>query len=148
MVWFASLTDGGEQITAEQDRIPLIILGLNGVIGQTVLFNVEPMALKIDSELAILPKRVDIHVHPRCNRIPKLAIMDPAQSTEDSVSGMNGQHAQLNVAVEIKQGQDDVTTLFQNSVVWSVRETLQNANDATWIHVRHLVQLNHFKKTQ
>ena len=67
---------------------------------------------------------------------------------EDSVSGMNGQHALLNVAVEIKQGQDDVTTLFQNSVVRSVMETLQNVNVATWIHVHHLVQLNDFKKTQ
>jgi len=205
MVWFASSTDGGEQIIAEQDRIPLIILGLNGVIGRTVLFNVEPMALKIDFDIAILPKRVDIHVHPRCNLIPKLVIMDPVQlmahgvigvsgvnarfhaevgkipehvlvttlhqnmvvpialvmqpkqdlvtktlvqSMEDSASGMNGQHVLLNVAVEIKQDQDDVTTLFQNSVVWSVKVTLQNANDATWIHVHHLVQLNHFKKTR
>ena len=67
---------------------------------------------------------------------------------EDSVSGMNGQHALLSVAVEIKQGQDDVTTLFQNSVVWSVKVTLQNANVATWTHVHLLVQLNHFKKTR
>ena len=67
---------------------------------------------------------------------------------EDSVSGMNGQHALLNIALGIKQGQIDVTTLFQNSVVWSVMETLQNVNVATWIHVHHLVQLNDFKKTQ
>ena len=67
---------------------------------------------------------------------------------EDLANGMNGQHALLNAAVEIKQGQDDVTTLFQNSVVRSVMETLQNVNVATWIHVHHLVQLNHFKKTQ
>jgi len=197
--------DGGEQIIAEQDRILLIILGLNGVIGRNVLFNVEPMALKIDLDIAILPKRVDIHAHRRCNLIPKLVTMGPAQlmedgvigvigvnarfhvevgkipdhvcvttlhqnmvepialvmlakqdlvtktlvqSMEDSASGMNGQHVLLNVAVEIKQGQDDVTTLFQNSVVWSVKVTLQNANVATWTHVHHLVQLNHFKKTQ
>jgi len=205
MVSFASSTDGGEQIIAEQDRTLLIILGLNGVIGPNVLFNVEPMALKIDLELATLPKRVDIHVHPRCNLIPKLVTMDHAQLMEDGVigvsgvnarfhvevgkipehvlvttlhqnmvapialvtlpkqdlvtktlaqlmvdsaSGMNGQHALLSVAVEIKQGQDDVTTLFQNSVVWSVMETLLNVNVATWIHVHHLVQLNDFKKFQ
>jgi len=70
------------------------------------------------------------------------------QSMEDSASGMNGQHALLNVAVEIKQGRDDATTLFQSSVVWSVKETLQNANVATWTHVHHLVQLNRFKKTR
>ena len=67
---------------------------------------------------------------------------------EDLANGMNGQHALLNAAVEIKQGQDDVTTLFQNSAVWSVKVTLQNANVATWTLVRHLVQLNHFEKTR
>ena len=67
---------------------------------------------------------------------------------EDSASGMNGQNVRLHVAVEIEEDQGDVTTLFQNSVVWSVRETIQNANVATWIHVHHLVQLNHFKNTQ
>merc|ERR1712136_165489 len=194
----------GVQIIAEQDRILLIFLGLNGVSGLNDLFNVDLMAVKIDSDIATLPRRVDIHVHLRCNLIPKLVIMDPAQlmedgvsgvsgvnaqyhaevgktpeyvlvttlyqnmvvpialvmlakqdlvtktlvqSMEDSASGMNGQHVLLNVAVEIKQGQDDVTTLFQSLVVWSVKETLQSANDATWIHVHHLVQLNHFKKT-
>ena len=65
---------------------------------------------------------------------------------EDSVSGMNGHHALLNVAVEIKQGQEDVTILLQNSMVWVVKETSLNANVATWIHVHQLVQLNNFKK--
>ena len=64
---------------------------------------------------------------------------------EDSVIGMNGHHALLNVAAEIKQGQEDVTILFQNSVAWSAKETSPNANVATWIHVHHLVQLNHLK---
>ena len=67
---------------------------------------------------------------------------------EDSASGMNGQNVLLHVAVEIEKDQGDVTTLFQNSVVWSVRENIQNANGATWIHVHHLVQLNHFKRTR
>ena len=60
----------------------MIILGLNGVTGRNVQFNAEQMALKIDLDIAILPKRVDIHVHPRCNLIPKLVIMDPAQVSE------------------------------------------------------------------
>ena len=60
--------------------------------------------------------------------------------------GMNGHHALLNVAVEIKQGQEDVTILFQNSVAWSAKETSLNANVATWIHVHQLLQLNDFKK--
>ena len=67
---------------------------------------------------------------------------------EDSAIGMNGQNVLLHVAVEIEKDQGDVTTLFQNSVVWSVRENIQNANGATWIHVHHLVQLNHFKRTK
>ena len=64
----------------------MIIRGLNGVIGRNVLFNVELMALKIDLDIAILPKRVDIHAHRRCNLTPKLVTMGPAQVSQKSKS--------------------------------------------------------------
>ena len=63
------------------------------------------------------------------------------QLMEDLVIGMNGEHAPLSVEVEIKQHPDDVTTLFLNLVVWSVRETIQIANVVIWIHALQHVLL-------
>merc|ERR1712203_341323 len=111
-----SSTDGGVQIIVEQDRILLIILGLNGVIVRNVLFNVEPMALKIDLDIAILPKRVDILVHPRCNLIHKLVTMDPAQLMEDGVIGASGANARFHVEVGKIPEHVLVTILHQNMV--------------------------------
>jgi len=87
------------------------------VIGPNVLFNVEPMALKIDSDIAILPKRVDIPVHPRCNLIHKLVTMDPAQLMEDGVIGVSGVNAQFHAEVGKIPEYVLVTTLHRNMVV-------------------------------
>jgi len=202
MVSFVNLTDGGEQIIAELDRKPSIILGLLGVTGVIAQFNVELMEPKNDLGTATHPKRVDTTVLLSCNLTPKHVIMDPAQltedgeigvngasapflaevvkildivpvivlsqnmvvptvlemppkwervtkilvqSTEDSVTGMNGLHAPLNVEAEIKQETDDVTTLSPNSVDWNASAIFQNANVVTWIHVHLNAQHNHFK---
>jgi len=99
MVSFVNLTDGGEQIIAELDRTPSIILGLLGVTGVIAQFNVELMEPKNDLGTATHPKRVDTTVLLSCNLTPKHVIMDPAQLTEDGEIGVNGASAPFLVEV-------------------------------------------------
>jgi len=99
MVSFVNLTDGGEQIIAELDRILSIILGRLGVTGVIAQFNVEPMELKNDLGTATHPKRVDTTVLLSCNLTPKLVITDPAQLTEDGEIGVIGANALFLVEV-------------------------------------------------
>ena len=60
---------------------------------------------------------------------------------EDLVTGMNGDHALLNVEVEIKQQPGDATTLLLSLVDWIVRVTSQIANVVIWIHALQHAQL-------
>jgi len=117
MVSFVNLTDGGEQIIAELDRTPSIILGLLGVTGVIAQFNVELMEAKNDLGTATHPKRVDTTVLLSCNLTPKHVIMDPAQLTEDGEIGVNGASAPF--LVEVAKILDIVPAivLFQNMVV-------------------------------
>jgi len=99
MVLFVNLMDGGEQIIAELDRTPSIILGLLGVTGVIAQFSAELMEPKNDLGTATHPKRVDTTVLLSCNLTPKLVITDPAQLTEDGEIGVIGANALFLVEV-------------------------------------------------
>jgi len=136
MALFVNLMDGGEQIIAELDRTPSIILGLLGVTGVIAQFSAELMEPKNDLGTATHPKRVDTTALLSCNLTPKLVIMDPAQLTEDGEIGVNGASAPF--LVEEVKILDIVPAIIlpQNMVVPTALEMLPKWERVTKIPVQ------------
>merc|ERR1712165_77846 len=131
--------DGGEQIIAELDWTPSIILGLHGVTGVIAQFSAELMEPKNDSGTATHPKRVDTTALLNCNLTLKLAIMDPAQLTEDGEIGVNGANAPSLAEVVKILDIVPVIVLSQNMVVPTVLEMLPKWERVTKILVQLMV---------
>jgi len=125
--------------------VQFMVVGVNGVIGRSVQFPVEGLIrLELVYATTQLLNSAVMIVQWMAQHLLKLkdATKIRAQSMEGLVPGMNGLLVLSNVVVETKQEQDDVTTLFLNSVGWNAMATLQNANVATWIHVHQLALPN------
>jgi len=128
-----------------------MVVGENGVLGTNAQLLVEEQTREelVNATIQFLHsvERTVLLMVPWAPKA-RVAMRPHAQLTEDLVTGTNGHHAPLSVAVEIKQGIGDATTLFLSLVDWNAKVISPNANAVIWIPVHHRVlhKLKHTKR--